>query len=166
MSSYTWPPPATAVGGGIASINGDNTSAQLIVGGSGIAVSSTGGTTTISATPVVDVWTKYTFTHTDFATAATTNTITLASAAAKTVVHQIILKPSIHFAGGGLGSYTIQMIDDAGYLYSTPFPVNVAPSDTQYESDSVDHVVKFSGGVTYQLVATCDVNLDTSSVLP
>ena len=34
-------------GGGVSSINGDTTAAQLIVGGTGITVGTTGGTTTI-----------------------------------------------------------------------------------------------------------------------
>jgi hypothetical protein len=37
-------------GGGISSINGDTTSAQVIAGGTGISVSTTSGTTTITAT--------------------------------------------------------------------------------------------------------------------
>lgn len=41
---------STGGGGGIASINADTTSAQLIVGGTGITVSTTAGTTTVTAT--------------------------------------------------------------------------------------------------------------------
>jgi hypothetical protein len=42
--------PVQSGGGGITSINGDTTSNQLIVGGTGITVGTAGGTTTISAT--------------------------------------------------------------------------------------------------------------------
>ncbi len=50
MSEYTRFPPIK--GGGIASINGDTTPAQIIAAGTGIAVASSGGTTTISTSGV------------------------------------------------------------------------------------------------------------------
>lgn len=48
MSSFKWPPQGGS--GGVISINGDTTPAQLIVGGTGISVSTSAGTTTITNT--------------------------------------------------------------------------------------------------------------------
>lgn len=45
-----WPEFGSGSGGGVASINGDTTSAQLIVGGTGISVATAAGTTTITNT--------------------------------------------------------------------------------------------------------------------
>ncbi len=50
MSSYNYPPQGSGSGGGVTSINGDTTSAQIITGGTGISVSTAGGTTTITNT--------------------------------------------------------------------------------------------------------------------
>lgn len=48
--TYAFYPPSSSGGGGIQSINGDSTSAQSIVGGTGISVATSSGTTTITNT--------------------------------------------------------------------------------------------------------------------
>lgn len=55
------------------------------------------------------VWIKKTLSYTDFATAATTNTVELFSLPAQGVIHQVILKHSTSFTGGGLTTYTISV---------------------------------------------------------
>lgn len=79
-------------GGGIASINGDTTAAQIIVGGSGISVSSTGGTTTITNTGGSSGITV---------TPETSGPVTIAS-------------------GAGLGVYSIYNSSGAGFTVNLP----------------------------------------------
>lgn len=55
------------------------------------------------------VWTKYSLDYTDFSAAAATETITLASLAAKTVIHAAVIKHSTAFSGGALTAYTLEV---------------------------------------------------------
>lgn len=83
-------------------------------------------------------WTKYTKSYTDFSTAATSNEISLATLAAATVVHGVMIKHSTAFSGGSI----------------TSFEVSVGPSGdaTKYvDSFDVDQTVASSAFLSAQM---------------
>ena len=55
------------------------------------------------------MWTAYPLTFASFSTAAATNTISLASLPAKTVLHGVAIKHDVAFTGGGLTSYRLSV---------------------------------------------------------
>lgn len=110
-------------------------------------------------------WAKYTFTHTAFQTAATTNTITLFSLPAKNMIHQVIIKHSTAFAGTSITAYTIN-VGDAGNStrFAQPFNVLQVVGDTARSITQVDDIESFVGDTPIQITATSTgANLNAST---
>lgn len=63
----------------------------------------------VSALSVYPSWTKITKTYTDFSTAGLSNTITIATLPAKSVVHSVIVNPTTTFTGGLIASYSVSV---------------------------------------------------------
>lgn len=110
-------------------------------------------------------WTKYTFSHTAFQTAALTNSITLFSLPAKTMIHNIAIKHSTSFAGPGIVSYTIS----AGIVgnttkYASAFDVFSAVASSNFQTSADNQAEDFSSSTTIQLTATSTgANLSASN---
>lgn len=123
--------------------------------------------TRFPAAPVIG-WTKYSVTHVAMRAAALTSNITLFTLAPKHVVHKIILKPSVAFAGTGITAYTISL-GIAGTLdkYIAAFDVLQAVAATTFglSAASVNATPEsFSAGVAVKIAATAvDANLDQST---
>jgi len=115
-----------------------------------------------SSTPL---WTKYTVPHTSLQAATTTNNITLFSLPANTMIHQVVIKHSIQFAGSGLSGYTIS-IGIASNLtkYTVPFNVFQATSDTARSITQACEIESFSGATDIKISAvSSNVNLNQST---
>ena len=54
-------------------------------------------------------WTKYTVAHTALQTAAASNDIQLFSLPAKGVIHEVVIKHSVAFAGSGISAYVVSV---------------------------------------------------------
>jgi len=105
-------------GGGIESINGDSTAAQVIAAGSGISVSSSDGTTTITNTGAASD--SFTIIQPDHGTSPTasssTDTLTLTSSdgsvyidgnsTTKTIDFTSVALPNMYYVNPGIGSDT------------------------------------------------------------
>jgi hypothetical protein len=91
---------------------------------------------TIAATPAseTDVWTKYTKTFGDFSAASPTNTLTLVSLPAKTVLRAVVIKHSAAFGGGTIVLYSISVDRDGGAQYVV-ISAETAPTDTNFQKD-------------------------------
>ena len=80
-------------------------------------------------------WVKITKSHTDFQTAATTNTITIYTKGATEIVHGVKIKHSTIFAGGGgMATYTLTGVglsgSGDGFYYSVTQSFTGAVTDT------------------------------------
>lgn len=134
--------PASSGGGGISTINGDNTSAQIIVGGSGIAVNSASGTTTISQSNA----------EFNAGNSGTTKTLDLNNGPAQllTLTGNVTLTISNQQAGGaylirlatGTGSFTVT------WPVAVKWPNATAPTITTAAS-KVDLINLYSDGTTF-----------------
>ena len=83
----------------------------------------------------VAAWVKVTKTYSDFAIAATTNTITLRSLAANEVLHAMVVKHSTAFGGGGFVIYTITVgVTGSNSRYVAAYDAFAAVSNTAYTS--------------------------------
>lgn len=104
-------------------------------------------------------WVTYTKTYADFATAGTTNTLTLRTMAAKSHIMAIVVRHTAAFTGGGLGAYALDLgSSGTPTLYATALNVFASPpgsGGSTYEStpgDVNDHdsswdlVVKATSG--------------------
>lgn len=78
----------------------------LICGGAGLLVTKTNASYTPTAA-VAPYWVKVTKTFSDFSTAATTNSITIYTLPANSVVHSVIVNNTAGFGGGGIATYTL-----------------------------------------------------------
>jgi hypothetical protein len=101
------------------------------------------------------VWTKYTKIAADFAAAATTNSITLFTAPAGTVIHAVKVKHSTAFSGGGITAYNVGLgITGNLQKYATNFNVFQVAAATTFQLtqnlNSEDH------GATWDVKATAN----------
>lgn len=99
-----------------------------------VATKWTNPATLPAATPAgVPQWVKVTKTFADFATAATTNTITVYTLPAGGIVHNTKVKHTAAFGGGAIGSYTLNGVGVTGATTKYgPFlkPLGGAPAST------------------------------------
>lgn len=110
-------------------------------------------------------WKKYTFTHTQFQTAALTNTLECFSLAAYETLDTVLIKHNTAFAGTGITAYTIQ-VGITGTLdkYGGPFDVFQAIGDTVKEINTVTDIESFSGSTSIKITAiSSGANLDQST---
>lgn len=105
-------------------------SSGFLRGDSGGALSFSDTGTPADGSSRVAEWVKVaTKTFADFATAGTTNTITIKTLAAKQMALGSIIKHSASFGGGGITAYTIS-VDGVSGVLNPPFDVFQAPGDT------------------------------------
>lgn len=119
----------------------------------------------IDTTSSIPVWTKLTFAHTAFQTAATVNTIELVSFSAQEAIQGIIIKHSTAFSGGAISAYTVE-VGITGNLdeYASPFDIFQATGDTVKQATQVLDVPSFSGVTSVKITArSVGANLDQSS---
>lgn len=120
-----------------------------------------------SCTPVAAtalVWTKYTKAYTDFSTAALSNSLTLFSLTAKSIIHAIKIKHSASFSGGAIATYTVQVGVSGDASLASAFNVKQATgtkviqlSHDLYEGDE-------TGSTTIQVTAVATgANLNAAS---
>jgi hypothetical protein len=119
----------------------------------------------VSSSPT-QLWQKYTLSHTNFQTAALTNSITLVSLPAKTVVYDVIVKHSTVFAG--TASYTLSVgITGTLAKYTAAFNVQQAVSNTAFATIAntlVPQVESFTAAVNLLVTATSTTqNLSSST---
>lgn len=77
------------------------------------------------------MWTSYTVAYSDLAAAGTSNSITLASLPAKTVLHAVVIKHSASFTGGTITNYTLSVgVTGTTDKYASAFNVFQAPGNT------------------------------------
>ena len=115
--------------------------------------------------PYGPAWTKYTVSHAALQTAATTNNITLYTAAANTMIHQVLIKQSTAFAGTSITAYTVS-IGITGDLtkFATDYDVFQVVSDTARSITQVNDIPSFSGTTLIKIQATSTgANLSAST---
>lgn len=133
--------------------------------GAGLEIS--GGALQVSSTPVAagpPVWVKVTKTYSDFATASTSNTITVYSLPIRGMVHQCVIKHTTAFSGGAISAYTID-VKQASISYTGPFNVFQAVGDTTFaQGGSIDTIYNFGSttAISAEATSTGD-NLDQAS---
>lgn len=115
------------------------------------------------------VWVRYDFTYLDFAVAALTNTIVVATLLPKTIVHNCIIKHDTSFKdAGSITQYHIS-VGITGNLAQISASLNVfqAPSETAYGTimtSAQDIPLSFSLSVPIQVTATAKgANLNTAT---
>lgn len=109
-------------------------------------------------------WVRFTKTHTNFQTAATTNDIELFSLPAGAILHAILIKHSVAFAGTGITSYTISVgITGALTKYASAFNVFQAVADTTLQLSSTLGIENWGVGTSIRAQATANVNLSNST---
>lgn len=113
----------------------------------------------------VPCWTKYTFTFSDFSTAATTNSITLFSLRAGGVIHAVKIKHSTAFSGGAIASYTVEAgIAGNTTKYAPAFDVFQATGATTYAITNDGFGESHTASTTIQITATSTgANLDAAT---
>lgn len=119
----------------------------------------------LSSSPSNPIWVKYTLSHTAFQTAATSNNIELVSLAAKTMIHQVVIKQSTAFAGTSVTAYTISIgIATNLTKYSAAYNVFQAVSDTARSITQADDVESFTGATSIKINAiSTGANLSAST---
>lgn len=91
------------------------------------------------------VWTKYSFSYTDFSTAATTNEVELVELAAKETLEVVIAKSTTAFSGGSVSAVTL----DCGITgeldrYFGPYDLFAAVGNTNFENVAQNNEVYFT----------------------
>lgn len=136
-----------------------------LTAGANVTITNGNGTITIAASTNSPGWTKVTFSHTAFQTAALANTLTLATLPLKTVLHQVMIKQSTAFAGTSITAYNLSVgVSGSNSKYAIPFDVFQAVSDTARSITQVEDVPSYSGSTTLQITATSvGANLSAST---
>lgn len=126
-----------------------------------------GGTSaTALSAATLPTWTKYNVVHTALQAAAVTNDIELFSLPAKTLIHKVVIKPSIAFAG--TTTYTLSVgIVASLQKYIAVYDVKLAVAATTFGIAAVTvngTLESFGGATSIRLSAVSTVqNLDQSS---
>lgn len=133
-------------------------------GGSAGATGPTGPTGPTGATGGLG-WTKYTVTFTQLSAAGLTNNIELFQLAAKEMVHSVVVKASVAFAGGLIATYTVS-VGPAGNLvkYAVAFNVFQAPAANLSSVNILPGVEDFSSATSIRISAISTVgNLNAAT---
>lgn len=109
---------------------------------------------------------KYSFTHTQFQAAALANNIQAFSLQPKQVLHGMILRPTIQFAGAGITDYKISVgiaLDLERYVLL--FDVDTAPAaSNDAEGGPLFEMLSFTGAVSIRIAAlAAGANLNQST---
>jgi hypothetical protein len=100
------------------------------------------------------MWTAYTVSSADLAAAATSNSITLASLPAKTVLHAVVIKHSAAFTGGTITLYTLSVgIAGTTDKYASAFNVLQAPGNSIGQLSGSLFCENFAAPTTVQITA-------------
>ena len=104
--------------------------------------------------PFVTAWQSYTVSYTQLAAAALTNSITLVSLPAKTLIHGVVIKHSASFTGGAIASYQVSVgISGAPAKFASLFSVFQAPGDTVAQVSSGPDLENFGSATNILLSA-------------
>lgn len=99
-------------------------------------------------------WQSYTFSYTDLAAAATSNSITLAPLLAKQALHAVVIKHSASFTGGAIATYRVSVgVAGAPERYASLFNVFQAPGNSVAQFSSSGNVENFASNVNLTLNA-------------
>jgi hypothetical protein len=110
---------------------------------------------TLSGTTASPVWTKFTIPYTSFSTAALTNSLTLLSLPANTMVHQTIIKHSTAFSGPSISAYNVRVgIGGSTSKYAAAFNVLQSVSDSARSITQANDVESFTGATNILVTAT------------
>lgn len=110
-------------------------------------------------------WTKYTKAYTDFSTAATSTEISLATLAAATVVHGVMIKHSAAFGGGSISSYEISVGPSGDATkYVDSFDVDQTVASSAFQSVQLQEIEDFAATSVLAVQAvTVGDNLDQAA---
>ncbi len=159
----------SSVTGVLAIVNGGTASStslgngRIMASSGGAIVESTATTAHLLSSPY---WTKYTLTHTDFQTAALTNSIELFSLAAKTLIHKVIIKHTTAFASTTTYSLSVGITGTLA-KYIAAFDVKQAVSSSTFGASlaTVNATLEdFSSATSIKITAVSTIdNLSTST---
>lgn len=106
-------------------------------------------------------WEKYTVSATDFTAAATSEDIELFSLPAKGVIHEVIIKHTTAFSGGGAASYSVSVgVAGNPAKYASAFDVFQAAADTTFQASFSFNMENFGATTSVRIRAVSDVNVD------
>lgn len=111
------------------------------------------------------IWTKYTVPYTSLATAGLTNDIELFALAAKTMIHNVVLKQSTAFSGGLIATYTVS-VGITGNLvkYAAAFNVFQAAGAATFGLNVLPGIENFTGATSIRIAAISTVgNLNSAT---
>lgn len=112
------------------------------------------GATQWEAQTLSSVTTKYTKTFTDLSTAATTNSITLFSLPAATILDKVVIKPTASFTGGSISAYTISVgISGNNAKYASAYDVFQSPGGMVFQLTNSSNIEDFSGPMNIRITA-------------
>lgn len=104
--------------------------------------------------PFVTAWQSYTVSYTQLAAAALTNSITLVSLPARTLIHAVVIKHSAAFTGGAIASYQVSVgISGATAKFASLFSVFQAPGNTVAQVSSGPDLENFGAATNILLSA-------------
>lgn len=99
-------------------------------------------------------WQSYTFSYSDLAAAALSNSITLAALPAKTVLHAVCVKHSASFTGGAIATYRVSVgVTGAPARYASLFDVFQAPGNAIAQFSATGNVENFASSTNLLLTA-------------
>lgn len=133
---------------------------------SGVIIDDSNNVTGVAEASVLPVWKKFTVTHTALQAAALTNDIELHSLVALGVVHSVVIKPTVQFAGTGITGYVVSVgLAAALNKYTLDFNVKQAVGDAVFEASSPGVSPEDFGSATSIRIAATSVgaNLDQST---
>lgn len=135
---------------------------KSIVAGLGITGNANNDFTAASNLPT---WLKVTLTFSSFSTAATTNSITLASLVAAGVIHAVKIKHSTAFSGGSITAYTISVgVSGNTSKYASAFDVFQTTGNTVFQFSNSVGTENHGAATTIQATATSTGgNLNTAT---
>lgn len=110
-------------------------------------------------------WKKFELTYADFATAATTLSITLYALPANVIIEKVIIKHTTAFEGGSINNYTVEIgILGETDKYTSPFDVFQAVSNSARQISTDDEVESFENPTNILITANCSGgNLDDAT---
>lgn len=106
------------------------------------------------------MWTPYTATFASLSAAALTNSVTLATLPAKTVLHAVAIKHDVAFSGGAIASYVLSVgVGATADKYASAFNVFQAVGATVGQLSHALFCDNFSSAVAVSITATSTVGM-------